>query len=144
MTTPRSRSSDNGDVVCRHRVIFGDTDAMGIVYYGNYMRYLEIGRGEYFRSVGGAYRAVEEAGYALPVSEVRLKYRAPARYDDEIEIHTRLERVGRVRLRFLYRIERISDGCLLADGFTIHGCTVSKTGRPTRLPDIVLEALGLD
>lgn len=125
------------EVVHTHRVIYGDTDAMGIVYYANYLRFFEIGRAEYVRARGGSYRSMEDDGLMLPVVEVKAKYLAPARYDDVLRIVTKLERLGHATIAFEYRIERDGDGQLLATGFTEHACVSRATGRPTRLPPSV-------
>src|SRR5687767_3574415 len=101
-------------VVHRHRVIYGDTDAMAIVYYANYLRFFEIGRSEYVRARGGSYRAMEEDGLMLPVTEVGAKYLAPARYDDVLDICTRIEHLGHATVTFEYRIQRQGDGVVLA------------------------------
>ena len=131
--------SDSSPVVVTHRVIYGDTDAMGIVYYGNYMRFLEIGRTEYLRAGGRSYKEVEDAGYAIPVAEVGLRYMAPARYDDLLEIATHLEKLSGASIRFGYRIT--CEGELLAKGFTRHACVDRSKGRAVRLPPEVIEIL---
>jgi acyl-CoA thioester hydrolase len=118
----------------RHRVIYGDTDAMGIVYYGTYLRFLEIGRNEFVRAQGGEYKRMEAAGYFLPVTEVQLRYRSPARYDDVILIKTKAFSVGRIQVKFGYELRREGDDTLLAEGFTMHACLDAQTQRPTRLP----------
>lgn len=122
------------------RVIYGDTDQMGIVYYANYLRWFETGRSEFLRQIGVPYSAIEQQGFHFPVSEIACQYKQPARYDDLITITTTLAEVGRVQLRFRYRIARESDGALLAEGSTRHAC-VSKAGRPVRLPKALLNAL---
>lgn len=121
-------------VVHRHRVIYGDTDAMGIVYYANYLRFFEIGRTEYVRARGGLYRAMEADGLMLPVIEVGAKYVASARYDDVLAIKTRVAELGHATLTFEYRLERDGDGELLCKGFTRHACVNRATGRATRMP----------
>lgn len=122
------------------RVIYGDTDQMGVVYYANYLRYFEAGRAEYCRARDIAYRRLEEQGFALPVIEVHVKYRKPARYDDAIVVETSVERVGRSRVDFTYEVKRKLDGLLLASGHTVHAC-VNREGRPVRLPQDVRERL---
>jgi acyl-CoA thioester hydrolase len=121
-------------VVHPHRVIYGDTDAMGIVYYANYLRFFEIGRTEYVRARGALYRAIEADGLMLPVSEAWAKYLAPARYDDVVNIHTRIEELGHATLRFEYRLVREADEVLLAKGYTVHACLNRATGKVTRMP----------
>lgn len=107
---------------------------MGVCYHGSYVAYVECGRTEYMREHGIHYRAMEEAGLALAVVDLRLAYRKPARYDDEIEIETTLAEASGVRLRFEYRLLR-RDGdteTLLAHGHTDLAC-IGKDGRPRRI-----------
>ncbi|HLK89245.1 MAG TPA: thioesterase family protein [Polyangia bacterium] len=120
--------------VARVRVIYGDTDQMGMVYYGNYLRYFEIARNEFLRRIGAPYRAFEEThGLRLPVVEATVSYRRPARYDDELGIHAAVPEVGGASARFEYLIRRISDGEALASGHTVHAC-IDTRGKVARLP----------
>ncbi|MSO60955.1 MAG: acyl-CoA thioesterase [Acidobacteria bacterium] len=107
---------------------------MGVVYHANYLVWFEIGRTDWLRETGWTYRAMENEGYQLPVIEAHCEYRQVARYDDELEIRTRAERVSPVRIRFDYEVARRVDGMVLADGHTVHA-TIGPTGRPARLPD---------
>jgi acyl-CoA thioester hydrolase len=115
------------------RVIYGDTDAAGIVYYGNYLRWFEVGRAELMRRKGFSYRDVmDREGVLLPVIEAGATYHASARYDDVLRIHSEIREVKGVRLTFGYRIER-EDGALLVTGHTVHAFT-GREGRPVRPP----------
>lgn len=143
MTEPAGRE-DGEWIVTRHRVIYADTDAMGVVYYGNYMRFLEVGRCEYLRARAIPYREVEESGFLMPVAEAGLKYFEPAGYDDLLEIAARLEKLKRASLRFGYRITRPADGKLLATGFTRHACLDADTRRLARLPEDLVRRLEAD
>ncbi len=105
------------------RVLYGDTDAMGQAYYGNYMRWFEVGRAEWFRSLGTSYRALEEDGVYLPVIEAHCRYLRPAFYDDMLEIETSFRFAGPARLRFDYVLFRRHQPEVLAEGYTIHVCT---------------------
>ena len=112
-------------VITRQRVRYAETDQMGIVYYANYLVWFEIGRVELLRSLGLAYSDMEkDHKLILPVVECNCRYRAPARYDDEIGIETRPALVRSSVLKFAYRILRVGlDGDqhkLLAEGETIH------------------------
>jgi len=127
-------------VTTRYRVIYGDTDQMGIVYYANYLRWFEKGRSEFLRQIGLPYAAIEQQGFHFPVIEVNCRYTQAAHYDDIIKIETALAEIGRARLTFSYRIARESDDALLAAGSTIHAC-VSHSGRPVRMPKALLDAL---
>jgi len=107
------------------RVRYAETDQMGIVYYANYLVWFEIGRVELLRSLGLAYSQLEtEHECILPVVEASCRYRAPARYDDEIQIETRPALLRGPVLKFAYRIWRkASEGeerKLLAEGETVH------------------------
>ncbi len=123
------------------RVIYGDTDQMGVVYYANYLRYFEAGRNEFIRARGLRYRDFEERfGLRLPVAEAQVSYRVPARYDDLLTVETSLAEVKRASARFGYRIVR--DGEVLATGHTTHAC-VDLEGRIRRLPQDLLERLSV-
>jgi acyl-CoA thioester hydrolase len=117
-----------------YRVIYGDTDQMGVTYYANYLRWFEIGRTELMRQAGMPYAAVEEDGLFFPVIEVHCSYRHPARFDDLVHIDTIVGALERASLRFDYTVFRAGDSQLLATGWTRHAC-VNRSGRPTRLPD---------
>jgi acyl-CoA thioester hydrolase len=121
------------------RVIYGDTDQMGVVYYGNYLRFFEAARNEWLRSKGARWRDIEaaHAGY-LPVAEAKVTYTRPARYDDLIVIETRLGDLGLVSLRFDYRMVRGED--LLALGHTVHAC-VGRDGGIREFPEALLAQL---
>lgn len=116
-----------------YRVIYGDTDQMGVVYYANYLRWFERGRSEFLRQIGRPYPGIEKEGLHFPVVEVQCRYHQSARYDDEIEIETQLNEVSRASLRFSYRISRSTDGALLAEGSTRHAC-IDGSGKAIRLP----------
>ena len=121
------------------RVIYGDTDQMGVVYYGNYLRFFEAARNEWLRAKGARWRDIEAAhAIYLPVAEARVSYKRPARYDDVIVVETRLGDLGRVSLRFDYRVVRGED--LLALGHTVHAC-VSRDGDIRELPEPLLAQL---
>jgi acyl-CoA thioester hydrolase len=123
------------------RVIYGDTDKMGVVYYANYFRYFELARSEYFRARGGSYRALEQEGFGLPVIQAHCDYRQPARYDDLLAVRTRITERRRTTLRFEYEIVRDGEDGTLAHGHTVHIC-VGKDGKPSRLPEALVAILG--
>ena len=110
--------------VARVRVIYGDTDQMGMVYYGNYLRYFEIARNEFLRRAGAPYRAFEEThGLRLPVIEATVHYRRPARYDDELGIFAAVPVVTGATARFVYEIPpppRRREAGLRAHGARLH------------------------
>lgn len=102
------------------RVLYGDTDAMGQAYHGNYLKWFEAGRAEWFRARGMSYRELEERGVYLPVVEAYCSYSRPAFYDDMLTIQSAFRFEGRARLRFDYEVTR--DGEVLAVGHTVHAC----------------------
>ena len=113
-------------VEAKLRVIYGDTDQMGVVYYANYFRYFEFGRSEYFRALGGSYAQLERGGALLPVVEASCHYKASARYDDMVLIRTRIDELGRASVTFGYEVVREVDGALLCTGKTVHACVESS------------------
>ena len=122
------------------RVIYADTDAMGVVYYARYLRRLEMGRSELMRSMGISYREMEIEGIFLPVSEVSCKYHASARYDDILSIETSIDFLKRASIQFSYRILRKSDGTLLVTGRTLHAF-VDRGGKIVRIPNGLKEKI---
>ena len=124
----------------RLRVLYGDTDTMGVVYYANYLRFFEAGRNELLRSAGVEYRAFEGTGLMLPVTDARARYHQPARYDDQLDVVTCIEKVRMGSLQIGYRVERVEDGVLLTTGSTTHAC-VDREGRVRRLPAELRAAL---
>jgi acyl-CoA thioester hydrolase len=120
-------------VPCHIRVIYGDTDQMGVVYYANYFRYFEAGRNEFLRARGIRYAQVEQDGLSLPVIEARCLYRKSARYDDLLVVETTLAEIHRASLRFEYRLRRDGEEGSIATGFTVHVC-LDRAGKPARIP----------
>jgi acyl-CoA thioester hydrolase len=122
------------------RVIYGDTDQMGVVYYANYLRFFEAGRNEFIREKGLRYRDFE-ASYSLrlPVTEAAVRYQQPARYDDLLRLETSLEQIRRASASFVYRLLR-EDGLLLATGRTVHAC-IDLDGKVRRLPEELVRRL---
>jgi acyl-CoA thioester hydrolase len=114
------------------RVRYADSDQMGVAYHANYLVWFEVGRTEWLRSRGYAYRAIESHGVFLPVTEASCRYLAPCRYDDLLSVVTRVGRLGRTVVRFDYRVLK-EDGTLAATGHTEH-CFLSHDGRPVRAP----------
>jgi acyl-CoA thioester hydrolase len=125
--------SDFADTTVRVR--YAETDQMGLVYYANYFIYFEIGRVEYMRQRGVAYKEMEiQDDSFIVVAEANCRYRRPARYDDQLRIRTRVAEVRRRTIRFAYEIVETGSGTLLATGETLHVVCDSK-GRPKALPD---------
>jgi acyl-CoA thioester hydrolase len=106
---------------------------MGVVYYANYFVWFEVGRTDLLRAAGWSYREMEGEGITLPVIEAHCEYRRPARYDDELDIHTAGVMQSPVRVEFDYEVIRASDTTLIATGRTMHA-SLDRDGRPRRLP----------
>lgn len=114
---------------------------MGVVYHAHYLVWFELGRTELMRGLGCSYGTLEDVdGIFFPVTEAGARYLAPARYDDVLQVGTRLVSVGGARVRFDYRLGRAADGKTLATGFTAHAA-VGRDGRPLRLPGELRERL---
>lgn len=124
-------------VQAKLRVIYGDTDQMGVVYYANYFRFFEFSRSEYFRARGGNYLQVEREGFGLPVVAAHCEYKQPAKYDDLLCIDAHVSDLRRASLRFEYEVRREGDSATLACGYTAHAC-IGPNGRPTGFPESVL------
>jgi len=123
------------------RVRYPEADRMGVAYHGHYLVWCELGRTEWMRARGCPYAELEDRdGVFFPVIEARLRYRAPARYDDELDVRTTLGSLEGVRVRFDYEIVRRRDGVVLATGSTEHAA-VDRRGRPHRLPRALRERL---
>lgn len=122
------------------RVLYGDTDSGGVVYYGNYLRFFEAGRTEILRAHGTSYRELEERGYILPVVECHTRYKASARYDDLLVVETSISEVRKMACRFNHRISRAVDGRFLVKGYTLNAC-ITREGKLTNFPDYFLAKL---
>lgn len=124
------------------RVTYAETDAMGMVYYAHYLRWLEVGRTELMRSLGIAYKEMEDGGTFLPVSEVFCKYHVPARYDDILIIETAVDFLKRASIQFSYRIFRQADETLLITGSTLHAF-VDREGKIVKVPSTLRAKLNI-
>ena len=120
----------------RLRVRYAETDQMGVVYHSNYLIWFEVGRVELMRQLGLDYKALErEEGCGIAVVEVTCRYKAPARYDDEILVRTRITGVRSPVVKFAYQIFRAADATLLAEGTTVHvavGLDMKKRNLPEK------------
>jgi acyl-CoA thioester hydrolase len=123
-----------------YRVIYGDTDTMGVVYHANYLRWFEIGRTELFRHLGMPYREIEDRGLMLPVSEVKCKYLTPARYDDVVAIETTLNTGFRAGMQFDYTIASQDDAVIHTTGYTRHAF-INVQGKVVRPPSFIRELI---
>ena len=103
------------------RVRYAETDQMGVVYHANHLVWFEVGRVEFLRQLGFSYKDMEQQdGCHIAVVDARCRYKAPARYDDEIIVRTHLKNVRESLVHFGYELVRAADGLLLAEGETMH------------------------
>lgn len=124
----------------RLRVRYAETDKMGVVYHSNFLIWFEVGRVELLRQLGFQYSEMEtEDNCHIPVVDLRVRYKAPAQYDDEIVVRTELKRVRPSLLHFSYEIFRETDRTLLATGETMHIIVDNKLARTT-LPEKYMQA----
>lgn len=131
----------NPRIRARQRVIYGDTDQMGIVYYGNYLRYFEFARLEFFLAIGGNYGDLEAQGWSLPVIEVDARYLAPARFQDMLAIEIWISELKRASFQFGYAVYREgTPEAILCTGHTRHACVGSR-GKAIPLPTPLRELL---
>lgn len=126
------------DYVLRTR--YAETDQMGVVYYGNYPQYLELGRVEWLRDIGFSYKAMEEEGIMMPVVSLQIQYKKPALYDELITIRTKLKELPSTKIEFNYEIFN-EKGELLSTANTILVFVDAKTFRPVRCPEKVLNLI---
>lgn len=123
----------------RLRVRYAETDQMGVVYHANHFVWFEVGRVELLRQLGFSYKNMEsEDGRFIAVAEAKCRYRAPARYDDEVLVRTQLLNVRDSVVHFGYELRRVADGTLLAEGETTHIVTDANM-QVVALPDKYLK-----
>jgi acyl-CoA thioester hydrolase len=130
------KSSNHRPVVneCRLRVRYAETDQMGVVYHANYFVWFEVGRVELLRQLGFSYREMEaQDGCGIAVIDARCRYKAPARYDDELLLRTQLTYVRESLIQFGYELLRAETGELLAEGDTTH-VVVDRSMKKSPLP----------
>ena len=122
------------------RVRYADTDQMGYVYYGNYATYYEVARVESFRSLGYAYKQLEDAGIMMPVLELRSHYLQPAKYDDLLTVEVSIPEFPKVKIKYQYEIFN-EDGTPLNTGETTLIFMNMKSGKPVRIPKVMSNLL---
>jgi acyl-CoA thioester hydrolase len=136
MTTEASSSIS----AIEHRVNYSETDQMGFVYHANYLVWLDMARTEHLRRTGVTYKEMEQEGVFLAVTEARIRYRQPARYDDLVRIRCWVRELASRRVIFGYAVERAATGELLATAETALIALDRRHGL-TRLPAHVMERL---
>lgn len=125
------------------RVYYEDTDCGGVVYYANFLRYFERARTEYLRERGFEVAAYAAAGLLFVVSHAEVAYRAPARYNDVLDIDTDIVDVTRTTLTFAHTIRRLGDDRVVVEGAARLVC-VDEHGHPRRLPEDLTRLLQHD
>ena len=124
----------------RIRVRYAETDQMGVVYHSNHFIWFEVGRVELLRQLGFSYRDMEENdGCFIAVVDARCRYKAPARYDDEIIVRTHIKNIRDSLIHFGYELLRANDAALLAEGETTHIVTDSQM-KVTTIPEKYMTA----
>jgi acyl-CoA thioester hydrolase len=119
------------------RVRYAETDRMGLLHHANYLVYFEQGRTELLRKTGRTYKDVEDEGFYLVLAKIEVRYRAPARYDDLLTLHTTVIRRTPVRIEHEYRLVRGTE--VLAEGSSTLAC-VDKSGSLQAMPEWLLDA----
>ena len=114
----------------RVRVRYAETDQMGVVYHSNHFIWFEIGRVEFLRQLGFSYKDMEASdGCFIAVVDARCRYKAPARYDEEIIVRTHLKNIRESVIHFGYELVRASDGVILAEERRLTSLRMRKCGR---------------
>ena len=122
------------------RVNYSETDQMGVAYHGQYLVWLDVARTEHLRACGASYRELEAEGLRLAVSEVAVRYRQPARFDDQVRVRCWVRAMASRRVEFGYAVEHVGDGRLLATAIvSLLALDASLALRP--LPDDVTRRL---
>jgi acyl-CoA thioester hydrolase len=127
----------------RVRVRYAETDQMGVVYYANYLVWMEVGRTELCKASGFNYRDMErDDGIFLVVAEAHCRYSCPARYDDEVIVKSWIGEANHRTIRFEYELRRAADDRVLATGYTRH-LFASREMRRVTLPKKYFELFGI-
>lgn len=127
----------------RCRVYYEDTDAGGIVYYVNYLKFMERARTERLRSLGFVQSALAQQGLLFVVHSSEARYRVPARLDDELSVTAEVVELGRASLRFRQQVTR-SDGTLLCEGHVVVACVCADNFKPRAMPVAMRTAFAAD
>ncbi|WP_299982629.1 tol-pal system-associated acyl-CoA thioesterase [uncultured Pseudoteredinibacter sp.] len=136
------KETQSGEFSLPVRVYIEDTDAGGIVYYVNYLKFMERARTEFMRSNGFDKAAVGGDGQLMVVHSANINYRKPARLDDELKITAKVVQLRRSYLVFAQQVWRQSDNELLCEGEVKVACVDADTMKPKAMPRVIQEALG--
>lgn len=123
--------------VYQHRVRYRECDPMGVVYHAHYVDYFEAARTEALRAHGLPYKQLEDDGVIMPVVEMHVRYRQPARYDDLLDVRVRFPEVPGVRIRAEYEVTRHGDPTVLVTGTVVLCFVDTARNRPIPAPEIV-------
>lgn len=118
----------------KFRVRYADTDHFGVVYYARYLEWFEAGRTEILRDKGITYSDFEKQGMVAPVVELKVNFKAPARYDEEVEVETTIEEIGNSSIKFGYKVTK--EDKLLVEAYTVN-VFVDMDMKPVKVPDSV-------
>ena len=120
------------------RVRYSETDAMQVAHHSSYVMWFEAARVEWMRDNGLSYKALEETGVSLPVSDLQITYRSSAVFDDELAIYATMTEAKSRRFRFDYKVVKTEDNSLLVIGSTTH-IPANGSGQAVRAPQGLLE-----
>jgi len=132
----------NSNFTFEIRTRYGETDQMGVIYYGIYPQYLEVARVEWLRSLGISYKELEALGVMLPVVSLQINYKRPARYDELLSITLTLREKPTSKITFDYQIFN-KEKQLLAEANTTLVFVNKETFKPIKCPDFILEKIEL-
>ena len=124
------------------RVRFAETDAQGVVWNGHYLTYFDVAMTEYLRAMGLAYQQAVGEGFEFVLAHFEIDYRAPAAFDDPIDVHTGINRIGNSSIIFGFEMTNSDNGLLLTRGEAIYVVLDRRTGTPTQVPDRFREVAG--
>jgi acyl-CoA thioester hydrolase len=122
------------------RVMYPDTDKMGVVHHSAYVKYFETARWELFRSIGLPYSSVEKAGYLIPVFTMKFKFLKPAYYDEQLTVKTTLKDIGAAQMSFTYKLYN-EQNVLINEAETQMAFVGNEDWCPCRAPEFVVKAI---
>ena len=124
------------------KVRFAETDAQGVVWNGHYLTYFDVAMTEYLRAMGLAYQQAVGDGFEFVLARFAIDYRAPAAFDDPIDIHTGITRIGNSSIAFGFEMTNADNDLLLTRGEAVYVVLDRRTGTPTRVPERFRELAG--
>lgn len=133
-----------GPYAIRCRVYYEDTDAGGVVYYVNYLKFMERARTERLRALGFVQSTLAGQNLLFVVHSSEARYLAPARLDDELSVSAEVVELGRARVRFRQQVLRVADGALLCEGHVVVACVRADTFKPQAMPVALRTAFAAD